>query len=411
MLNTVRYKLIVKLLDGLFLGLIALFFINELYSFFSFLIVILSMLAVFLLKKFDLKDLVFLSVLMYSFFSIFSEYINNSALSSYEEHLKVLLASMLIFSMQLSNLNYKKILVSILIMMCGSLSIALYQRYGLNIDRVGVKGVNAFSDISTAFGCFALGGLVYAKEKKHIAVGVVSIFIIISSYYISILAVNRGSWLSFPFIFAIGFSFLFRWHLKSVLAGLLMLFSLAFLIYSISDDVKVRIDASASELTHYFESDYSATSTGLRIEMLKYGVFEGIKKPVFGFGDDGEAENRAGIVGYNERISSFKHVHNEYVNIFIRNGVLSLVAFLCFIFFMIRYHLSNIENESRYVSIGCVSLLVHFLLVSMVNVKLEYNVGITAFVIVPIILYSISIALNSKKIQDDYAHDISCTYR
>lgn len=395
------------LLYSVFFIFLSFFFVGRIYSYTGSIILMFSLFHfVYLLLgntkssviKNNTLDPFFVLLFGYGLIAVFSELYAGSELSDFELHLKVLLACFI--PLACTNLPIKfnnSFFIALSIMILTSLSIALWQHEVKDIERVSVKGFNAFSDIVSFFGVMFLAAiwLVFNKENKTIysksvkaLIFIVLTLVFISSLYVTVLAANRGSWISIPFVLIIFSLAFFGFNVIKAALSLIALSTFMFLSYSFSDTVNLRVDQALNEVKLYSVGEGSGTSTGLRFEMWRFGIDSVADDLVLGLGVKGEREAKNNISNeYNSNIKDFSHLHNEFINILVFNGVFALLFYFLWLGYLAYFFMRSFYLIKSPLALAGFLGVVHYFFVSLVNVKLSYNVGVYAFIIVFSFIY------------------------
>ncbi len=149
----------------------------------------------------------------------------------------------------------------------------------------------------------------------------------------SVWSQTRGGWLAVVLIFA--------WILvnatrelvpyKRAALVLSMLLVLAVPALQPNGVVQSRIAEAVREVNAFFEHGKQDTSVGARLAMWSVAIDEIGHAPVLGHGNQGWSEVRDAAVA-DGRLSSFSsgftHLHNEYLNVAFKRGLVGLILFL-----------------------------------------------------------------------------------
>lgn len=348
--------------------------------------------------KNNIFDPFFVFLFGYGLIAVFSELYAGSELSDFELHFKVLLACFIPLACINLPIRFNNVFfIASSIMILTSLSIALWQHEVKDIDRVSVKGANAFADIVSFFGVMSLAAIwlvfnkkskiIYSKSVKYL-IFIIPIVLFISSMYVTVLAANRGSWISIPLILIVLSLVFFGFNIKKSILSLFALFALMFLSYSVSDTINLRVSQALNEIKLYSVGEGSGTSTGLRFEMWKFGIDSVADDLVLGLGVKGEREAKNNVSDeYNPNIKSFSHLHNEFINILVFNGIFALLFYLLWLGYLAHFFIRSFYLIKSPLALAGFLGVIHYFFVSLVNVKLSYNVGVYAFIIVFSFIY------------------------
>lgn len=144
---------------------------------------------------------------------------------------------------------------------------------------------------------------------------------------------TRGGWVAVALIFfwilarsTKGWTFQRRWTVA------LALFALAAMpVLQQTGRVQSRIVEAVNEIRDFYESGKQDTSVGSRLALWRVGI-EGIKKaPIFGQGNSGWVRARDEAIEAGQLssfVSEFTQLHNEYLNITFKRGLVGLALYL-----------------------------------------------------------------------------------
>lgn len=117
--------------------------------------------------------------------------------------------------------------------------------------------------------------------------------------------------------------------------------------------------------TAYLGGSYRVYIWGKVIELIKM-------RPFFGFGLDTmyiamEMYFRVQITADFDIYMNFDKAHNEYLNIAVSSGILSLIAYLGFLFFALKKGLKNMKNHEAYVPL--LAAIIGYLVQALFNIQ------------------------------------------
>lgn len=160
----------------------------------------------------------------------------------------------------------------------------------------------------------------------------------------SVMAGTKGAWVAFPLLLWFIFDFHYRKHLgKQIAVFCVSLFVVSILLWSIPFS-KQRINQAVSDVTGYFnQEEFHPTSQGLRLMMWDTAL--DISKDNFWFGvgiseipeelrDRCQHSSNASV---REKYDSYQvylsHLHNDWLQSLVGQGIFGLLAFICFAFY------------------------------------------------------------------------------
>lgn len=194
--------------------------------------------------------------------------------------------------------------------------------WGLTLTRLTFEDAdpNEFAGIILALGTFSFFLMFSEKSKYTTSFGIIAVVLLI---YSVVLTLSRGGILTLLFLFLLFFiSFYKQSFKKTILAGILTLIILGILIkldlinvYAVSERFFVGTDFDAGQMT-----------TG-RTHLFRVALEAFLKKPVFGYGN---TPYTATMLTYHE-IGKAAVIHNIYLEILIRFGLVGLSVFLVLI--------------------------------------------------------------------------------
>ena len=254
-----------------------------------------------------------------------------------------------------------------------------------------------FGNIALLMGLVALAGLGWASQQKRKIFWMILLIIgFLFGLMVSLLSGTRGGWIAIPFALLIiyrGFSTSFCW--RNVALGLSALFLAGLFAYlQPALGVKDRVDSAVHQVGAYYSSGEVATSVGARLEMWRGALIIGQENPVYGVGDGGYQERKLQLIEQGELdgfIEQFGHPHNEYLERFVKFGVVGLLALLVLYFVPLRLFLSFFNHSSSsvrgYASAGAV-LCVCYIDFSLTQSFFAHNSGVMVFAFMLVIVWT-----------------------
>ncbi|MDE1335124.1 O-antigen ligase family protein [Vibrio aestuarianus] len=226
---------------------------------------------------------------------------------------------------------YEWLSIGIIVGSIGTLVLAIYQFFILNMPRVDgfLFSINfGYLACSLAFLSLCLS----IKKSKY---RVLLFLAFIASIISTALTLTRGA------IFAIPIHLIFcavlNWKklsLKLISTVIVGFIALSLATYWNSDSVKQRIDYTAYEVSHIISGDIkAATSTGTRFYLWKAATEAFKQSPFIGLPyDEREALNKQlyaeGKVNEYTRDLNRGHAHSQYFEMLASNGILGIVAII-----------------------------------------------------------------------------------
>ena len=234
-----------------------------------------------------------------------------------------------LFFVIFSNLRYgwRVFILGGVISLLVSVVAGLYQWYILDYGRI-FGGINAILFSNIILVQMALVALFSIYFNKHWFW-----LVIILALVPFVLSLSRGAYLALPVLVLLLFSHIpksFKYWFKSRILH----FSLVLIVlcgYLFSDIVVNRVGWTISDLSHYMDGSDINTSTGRRLAMYKGGVEIALKHPWIGVGRENvnsELIKTSVMAEKNLSITSFSHLHNEYLTALAGSGVFGLFSLL-----------------------------------------------------------------------------------
>jgi O-antigen ligase len=211
--------------------------------------------------------------------------------------------------------------------------IALYHTQVLNIrafygfDYMVIQS----GDMAMSLGIFSLIiAIHYIKEKNKILM-LLAMTASFAGIMASLLSGARGGWIIMPIVL-VGLLIVNRKMISNKIAMLiiLILISSSFLSYNIAEK---RVQELVTELSEFTEQHQTNTSTGIRIELWKSGVYSFLENPVFGTGYQDRREHKLQQIekGLVDPVAlMYGRLHNSYLEELSIKGSIGFVALMLF---------------------------------------------------------------------------------
>lgn len=241
---------------------------------------------------------------------------------------------------------------------------AVYQFHVIGMSRVnGIFNPVTFGGMITILSFLSIVNF----PKDNLAEKILSLLAFAFGLYASYLSGTRGAWILVPIL---GTLVLFIWFRAKYLSikniVIVMLTSILGLALMATDNhIKKRINLAVIEFEQVMEKD-SKSSVGTRITMWRHGLEVSKQSPYLGYG----IQNTNSVVAkhidpqntsiYNH-FNSFHHLHNQYVDTLVGQGVLGLSMLLLLLFtplviFVKRLQKGN-TSQMYFLSIGIVTIV------------------------------------------------------
>jgi len=241
---------------------------------------------------------------------------------------------------------------------------AVYQFHVIGMPRVyGILNPVTFGGMITILSFLTIVNF----PKDSLTEKILSLLAFCFGLYASYLSGTRGAWILLPILSIV---ILFIWYRSKYLSTknivLVMLASILSLTFLVTDDrIQNRVNLAVIEFEQGIEKD-SMSSVGTRLTMWRHGLEVSKQSPYLGHG----IQNTNSVVAkhidpqntsiYNY-FNSYHHLHNQYVDTLVGQGVLGLSMLLLLLFtpliiFVKRLQKSN-TSQVYFLSIGIVTIV------------------------------------------------------
>jgi O-antigen ligase len=214
----------------------------------------------------------------------------------------------------------------------------------------------------------------------------------------SIATGSRGSWIGLPFCLAVLYKYYGNALKKQYIALGVLAVALGYAtLYAMPHSmVKGRIELAVSEANDYVDTHDARTSTGARLEMWRAGIMLLNEKPLLGWGKKGYMDRIAQLVEENKVdpiATEHSHVHNEYLDAWVKRGIPGLLATLILYFaplwlFFRQYRNGN-DAARPYAAAG-IMLCLSYLAFGLTQAFLTHNNGVMLYAFTLAILWAMS---------------------
>jgi O-antigen ligase len=194
---------------------------------------------------------------------------------------------------------------------------------------------NEFSGLISALSVFPLY-LIFYSNKKSFLLGFISF--LLSSYAI-LQTLSRGGILTLLFTFSIFLLIYFKDNFKKI--STIVIFILIFILIIINMGF-ININPLIERFTGQHVENVSDLTTG-RFDLWLIALREISTKPILGFGGSGSTP--LWLTG--KYIGSNKVLHNLYLEVLLRYGIIGFFSFLFILFIIIK----DLLNLRRYISV------------------------------------------------------------
>ncbi|WP_373778046.1 O-antigen ligase family protein [Glaesserella sp.] len=239
--------------------------------------------------------------------------------------------------------------------------LAIYQKFYLGLakpfpDTMHIQAGN----ISIALAAFSLVIALYWGIKKEFKFTLLCLLGALFGVLASALSGARGGWIGLPFVVAT-ILFFYRQNLSKrfilLVVGIFTTF-ITLLVINPNTEVIQRYHVAKSDLTLYFEKGHKNTSLGARFDMWENAILGIQEKPILGWGSEGYQELKHSQV-QNKTMAqstlSFNDTHNQYLESWVKRGIVGLIGLLLILFVPLRYFFKRVNSDN--LELKCIAVL------------------------------------------------------
>lgn len=275
---------------------------------------------------------------------------------------------------------------------------AVWQKLVEGVSRAGgYTHVIQFGNLNMLLGILCLAGLgwAYVQPRRHFWFALLAVGAVMGMLG-SLASGSRGGWIGLPFVFLVLYRAYAcywpkRWFAMVVVAGVLV----GGTLYAVPQlGVQSRVNQAFSDIQRFVENDNVHTSLGARFAMWEAAMVLIPEKPWLGWGDNGYAQARDALVEQGKAppiIKNYGHVHNEYLDAWVKNGIIGLLVLLALYLVPMRlfaHHLHDNDLSVRAVAVAGVLLPVAYIDYGISQVFLTHNSGVMMYSFFLVILWA-----------------------
>ncbi len=183
---------------------------------------------------------------------------------------------------------------------------------------------------------------------------------------------------------------------KKIVAGMVFIgIGMAALSYHA---VASRVDLALNEVSQFNEKNNANTSTGIRLELWKSGVYAFASEPVFGIGYQNRHSFKQALVDnnlVNPIVLQFRRLHNSYIEELSIKGLIGFAALMLFFLVPIYFFLrrGNIKyNVFTQLGVAHITLVMGYCLTQN---YINHHSGMLQYLMFVIIFYAMLYNENS----------------
>lgn len=280
------------------------------------------------------QRLIIVVFLLYFVYHLFFLYWHQEDLNYLDKPYKTVLFTLVFCYLCRFTINFKWLLIGIMISSIVAGVIAGYQYFYLGYSRafLSVMAIQ-FGNMGMTVGLFGALIAVYFFSQKQWLFFVMALLAVLFGIGASILSGSRGGWLALPFFV---FYLIWIYREKSTIKILLPIFTAAVILtmgmWSLPQ-VKTRVYQAKNDIISY-QNDEKNTSIGYRLELWKSAIYAWQDKPVLGWGEKGVKQAVQKQADEDLIIKSLPknfHAHNQILEELSRRGLVGLACFLLFL--------------------------------------------------------------------------------
>jgi O-antigen ligase len=199
------------------------------------------------------------------------------------------------------------------------------------------------------------------------------------AFYLSSVFVVLATWSRMPMITVVLLSllavltFATRWrgNIKRALLTIALVLTSCVVIFE-QTSVGIRFKTAANEFTQFNENADQTTPVGVRMAMQKAAIDAVKKAPFFGSGAGSamrvSKESSLAMYGPNASIQGFRHLHNQYLQVAVEQGLVGLGLFVLIGVFAVRYFW---KTNSFFIQQAGISLVLAYALLGLTNFSVK----------------------------------------
>lgn len=272
----------------------------------------------------------------------------------------------------------------------GAIGAAVLASYQAEVHGLRANGYNhaiQFGNVALLMGVLCMVRLLTVRGSKWLDVLMVVGFF--AGLAASVWSQTRGGWLAVVLIFMwMSFTATKGWHIaKRLMVGLALLLSVAIPALQPMGIVQTRALTAVNEVQLYLQSGTQATSVGARLGMWQFAVKDIADAPWVGQGAQAWLSNRDKAIENKQLdpfIQNFNQLHNEYLDVAYKTGLLGLLALLVLyvvpMLWFFKPYLHGYSANTKALAMGGMVLPMMYMDFGLTQAFLSHNSGRMAFV-------------------------------
>lgn len=272
----------------------------------------------------------------------------------------------------------------------GAIAAAIFAGYQAVVLGLRAGGYNhpiQFGNVALLMGVLCLVRLLTVRGSKWLDVLMVAGFG--AGLATSVWSQTRGGWLAVMLIFMwMLFTATKGWRVtKRLTAGVALLCALAIPALQSNGIVQNRVLTAAHEVQLYVQSGAQATSVGARLAMWQFAVKDMVDAPWIGQGAQEWLRKRDKAIEdkrLDPFIQNFNQLHNEYLDVAYKTGLLGLLALLVLyavpMLWFFKPYLYGYSANTKALAMGGMVLPMMYMDFGLTQAFLSHNSGRMVFV-------------------------------
>jgi len=290
----------------------------------------------------------------------------------------------------------------------GAASISGYQVIKLGLRAEGFTHAIQFGNIALLFGVLCMARALTTLKLSWLNLLMWLGFA--SGVAASVWSQTRGGWLAIALVFAWIMSHAIQSWVKRVLVVLVLVSCIAMLATQLGlvQRVESRVTEAVTEVNAYFQTNQQNTAVGSRLAMWHFAIQQVSEAPLLGHGKLGWIELRDQAISHGELdpfIANFSHVHNEYLDVLLKRGVVGLILLLLLylgpMFYFFKSYLKETNVDVKSLAIAGMVIPMMYMDFGLTQVFLSHNSG--RMVLMSLWMCVAALLLNA--IEDNRSHD------
>lgn len=275
----------------------------------------------------------------------------------------------------------------------GTAGVAWWQVHVVGYDRATgfVTSAIPFGDIVLMMAFWCLLGAAQAAIQRRAGWTALLMAGALAGTYAFIAAATRGGLVAVPFLAVLAaLALVRRGHRRMLLGGAVLLVAAVTLVVTMlpaGQTVERRIDETVAEWHAYSQQGDAANNVGSRLEAWKAALISIPERPLLGWGHPAYSAHLDELIEAGRVqpfVASLSNTHNQFIELWLHQGTLGLVAFLALLIASFWYFAQRLRHDDITVRVlACcgASLPAAFAVFGLTQVILGRNNGVMFFLV------------------------------